>query len=130
MPNRPIVDDHAHLGITPLGDRLRVAGTVEFAGEDRTVRDCRIANLTRALSGLFPTISVPQDVSAWAGLRPMTPDGLPIIDRTPITGLYVNSGHGALGWTLACGSADLLLRLVQERDAPESSPFRIDRQYW
>ena len=130
LPNRPIVDDHAHLGVTPLGDRLRVAGTVEFAGEDRTVSAARIANLTRALTGLFPGISIPEDVSAWAGLRPMTPDGLPIVDGTSIGGLYVNSGHGALGWTLACGSADLLRRMIMGQDSPVSSPFRMDRRYW
>lgn len=130
LPNRPIVDDHNHLGVTPLGDRLRVAGTVEFAGHDRTVRPGRIANLTRALSNLFPEMRMPKEISPWAGLRPMTPDGLPIIDQTPISGLYVNSGHGALGWTLSCGSADLISRMVTGRPTDPDSPFRLNRSYW
>ena len=131
LPLRPIVDDHAHMGVTPLGDRLRVAGTVEFAGDDKSIRPVRIANLTRALSNLFPEMTIPQDISPWAGLRPMTPDGLPIIDRTPVAGLYVNSGHGALGWSLSCGSADLIARMVTGRgDQAGNAPFRLNRRYW
>ncbi|WP_421696264.1 FAD-dependent oxidoreductase [Aestuariivirga sp.] len=130
LPARPIVDDHAHLGVTPLGDRLRVAGTVEFSGHDTSVRDIRIGNLTRALANLFPNMNIPADISPWAGLRPMTPDGLPIIDRTPIEGLFVNSGHGALGWTLSCGSADLISRIIMGREANGGSPFALNRSYW
>lgn len=131
LPGRPIVDDHAHMGVTPLGDRLRVAGTVEFAGNDKSIRPRRIANLTRALGGLFPQMKIPPDISPWAGLRPMTPDGLPIVDRTGIAGLYVNSGHGALGWSLSCGSGDLISRIVMGREEHASaSPFRLNRRYW
>lgn len=130
LPNHPIVDDHAHLGITPLGDQLRIAGTVEFAGFDRTIRPSRIDNLKRAVLNLFPEMKLPDDVSPWAGLRPMTPDGLPVIDATGVEGLYINSGHGALGWTLACASARLISALITGREVSGNSPFRLNRSYW
>lgn len=130
LPGRPIVDDQAHIGVTPLGDRLRIAGTVEFAGHDGALRPQRIDNLKRAVTALFPGMAMPGDLSPWAGLRPMTPDGLPVIGATQIPGLYVNSGHGALGWTLACGSARLISGLITGREAEGSSPFRLARSFW
>ena len=130
LPGRPIVDDQAHIGVTPLGDRLRVAGTVEFAGHDGAIRPQRIDNLKRAVTALFPGMTMPVDLSPWAGLRPMTPDGLPVIDATGIPGLYVNGGHGALGWTLACGSARLISGLITGREAQGRSPFRLARSFW
>ncbi len=130
LPNHPIVDDHAHLGVTPLGDQLRIAGTVEFAGFDRTIRPSRIDNLKRAVLNLFPEMKLPDDISPWAGLRPMTPDGLPVIDATGVEGLYINSGHGALGWTLACASARLVSALITGRAVSGNSPFRLNRSYW
>ena len=130
LPNHPIVDDQAHLGVTPLGDQLRIAGTVEFAGFDRTIRPSRIDNLKRAVLNLFPEMKLPDDISPWAGLRPMTPDGLPVIDATGVEALYINSGHGALGWTLACASARLVSALITGREVAGNSPFRLNRSYW
>jgi len=130
LPSRPIVDDLAHIGVTPLGDRLRIAGTVELAGHDGTIRPQRIDNLKRAVTALFPGMTMPSDLSPWAGLRPMTPDGLPVIDATAISGLYVNGGHGALGWTLACGSARLMTAIIMGREPADGSPFRLGRSFW
>lgn len=130
MPLRPIVDDHEHVGVTPLGDRLRVAGTVEFDGYNRTLQPGRVANLQQAVSRLFPQMKMPNEIRPWCGFRPMVPDGLPLIDATPVANLYVNTGHGALGWTLACGSADLITSIVKGATPAGRSPFRLSRSYW
>jgi D-amino-acid dehydrogenase len=127
-PTRPIVDDHEHICVTPLGDRLRVAGTVEFAGTDRTLRASRVANLKQALRNLYPQIRMPVEINAWCGMRPMTVDGLPYIDATPVANLFVNTGHGALGWTLACASAERVTQLVQGTYAPNVGTFRLHRR--
>jgi D-amino-acid dehydrogenase len=127
-PTRPIVDDHEHICVTPLGDRLRVAGTVEFAGNDRTLRASRVENLKNALRNLYPQIRMPEKVNAWCGMRPMTVDGLPYIDGTPIENLFINTGHGALGWTLACASAERVTQLIQGRYAPNVGAFRLHRR--
>jgi D-amino-acid dehydrogenase len=130
LPNRPIVDDTARLGVTPLGDHLRIAGTVEFDGFNDTLRPGRVKNLLNAFQALFPNAPPPKNYSPWCGFRPMSADGKPIIDRTQIEGLYINSGHGALGWTLACGSARLITNEVMGRRTGEASAFRLDRSFW
>lgn len=127
-PTRPIVDDHEHICVTPLGDRLRVAGTVEFAGNDRTLRSSRVENLKQALRNLYPHIRMPVEVNAWCGMRPMTVDGLPYIDATPVNNLLVNTGHGALGWTLACASAERVTQLVLGGYAPNVGAFKLHRR--
>jgi D-amino-acid dehydrogenase len=106
-PSLGVVDDTLHAGATPIGDRLRVAGTAEFTGFDTTVTPARVANLQRLVDALYPQASAAargKDIAAWAGLRPMSADGVPVIGRTPIGNLYVNAGHGTLGWTMAAGS--------------------------
>lgn len=130
LPRRPIVDDHEHVAITPLGDRLRVAGTVEFDGFDRTLRAGRVDNLKRAVSRLFPAVRMPANVNPWCGLRPMTVDGLPLISRTKVERLFVNTGHGALGWTLACGSAELVTAMVTGEPGADNTPFALQRSLW
>jgi D-amino-acid dehydrogenase len=129
LPNRPIVDDTAHLGVTPLGDRLRIAGTVEFDGYNPTIRPGRVRNLVSAFKSLFPTVQVPEVVNAWCGFRPMTADGMPIVGDTHISGLYVNSGHGALGWTLACGSASAITSAIVGRPGIDRAAFSVGRSY-
>lgn len=126
-PLRPIVDDHEHICVTPLGDRLRVAGTVEFAGEDRTLRPSRVENLKQALRALYPQIHMPEEVNAWCGMRPMSADGMPFIDSTAVHNLFVNTAHGALGWTLACASGE---RVVQLLKGQRGTQFRLDRRLY
>lgn len=126
--NRPVVDDTLHAAVTPLGSTLRVAGTAEIAGFDRSVRADRIENLFSLLEAILPSFRpYIERASArpWAGLRPVTPDGVPMIGPTRVPNLYVNTGHGHLGWTLAAGSAELLADLVLGR-APrlEPAPYR------
>ena len=116
-PVVPFADDGFKAGIVRIGDRIRVAGTAEFAGWDRTLNPKRIANLRNYFRGLFPHYPDRSDGEAWTGLRPMTPDGIPYLGPTPIGGLYLNTGHGHLGWTMACGSASIVANLICGRDA-------------
>ena len=115
-PVVPFADDGYKAGIVRLGERLRVAGTAEFAGCDRTLNPKRIANLRSLFLTLFPDYPDPAAGAAWTGLRPMTPDGVPYLGRTPVRGLFLNTGHGHLGWTMACGSGSIVADLVCGRD--------------
>ena len=116
-PVVPFVDDARKMGIVRMGDRVRVAGTAEFTGHDKTLTPERIANLRDFFLDLFPDYPDPDAGEAWTGLRPTTPDGLPYLGATPIPGLYLNTGHGHLGWTMSCGSAKVLADLVAGQDA-------------
>lgn len=131
LPRLPIVDEAAHAAVTPIGDRLRAAGTAEFAGNDARVTPARIDNLLRLLIRLYPKIAArcdPADGEPWAGLRPMSADGRPFIGRTRIEGLWTNAGHGHLGWTMAAGSASLLAQLLcGEEPGMDPTPYRANR---
>lgn len=114
-----VVDDDLHAVAAPVGTVLRVAGTAEFAGYDRTIAPVRIRNLQRFADVMFPHAARAThgpEARAWAGLRPMSADGVPIIGCTPVDGLYVNTGHGHLGWTFAAGSGRLLADLILNRE--------------
>jgi D-amino-acid dehydrogenase len=130
-PVIPVVDDTLHVAIVPMGDRLRIAGTAEFAGMNRTIRPERIESLHEALSATYPEVARRVDMRSavpWAGLRPMSADGLPYLGETPVRGLYVNAGHGHLGWTMAVGSARLLADIVMgEPPAMDPRPHRVGR---
>lgn len=123
-PQMPVIDDALHAAATPLGDRLRVAGTAEIAGYDTAPTPSRIDNLFGLLLNLFPGYTPHLDrarAAPWAGLRPVCADGVPLIGRYRCRNLFLNTGHGHLGWTLAAGSArvlaDLMLGAVPEIDA-------------
>lgn len=123
-PRLPVIDDALHAAATPLGDRLRVAGTAEIAGYDTTLTPARVDNLFRLLAGLFPSSAPHLDRAAarpWAGLRPVCADGVPLLGRYGYDNLFLNTGHGHLGWTLACGSARLVTDLMLGR-RPELDP--------
>ena len=127
IPKLPIVDDAMHAAVIPLGQRLRLAGTAEFAGFNTEINSDRIDGLFTVLEDLYPNISAEVDknnVETWTGLRPMSSDGKPFIGPGNIEGLYLNTGHGHLGWTMAMGSAWLLADLIESKD-PEiaSLPF-------
>ena len=115
-PMVPFADDGHKAGIVRIGDRIRVAGTAEFAGRDTGLNPKRIANLRKLFLSLFPAYPDGSAGTAWTGLRPMTPDGLPYLGPTPIEGLFVNTGHGHLGWTMSCGSASIVADLICNRD--------------
>lgn len=114
-PVSTVMDETYKVGITRLGDRIRVGGTAELAGFSRRLRGARRATLVRSVSDLFPHGGDPEAGQFWTGLRPMTPDGTPIVGPTRIEGLFLNTGHGTLGWTMACGSGRLLADLISGR---------------
>ncbi len=107
MPRYPIVDDARHIAITPFRKRIRVLGMAEFAGADTHIPPARLHHLEGFLRHLYPQL-VLDNPQGWAGLRPMSADGRPFIGQTSIKGLWLNCGHGHLGWTMAAGSARLL----------------------
>jgi D-amino-acid dehydrogenase len=117
-PAVPLVDDGRKMAIVRLGDRLRLAGTAEFAGGSTDLNPARGANLIEGVRTLFPDVPNLDQARHWSGLRPMTPDGIPILGGTPYRNLYLNLGHGHLGWTMACGSARVLADLITGK-APE-----------
>lgn len=114
MPFRiPVCDDDFHAVVVPLENVIRVAGTAEFTGYDLSLPEARIGNLVRLMRGVLPTWPLdPTAAKPWCGLRPMAADGVPIIGPTPIGNLWINTGHGHLGWTLTVGSARLLSDLL------------------
>lgn len=129
----PIVDDALHAAITPLGDQIRIAGTAEFTGFDTQLSASRIDNLRRLLRAVLPRHAdrlLAGTVTPWAGFRPMCADGVPCIGPCGPAGLYVNTGHGHLGWTMADGSARLLTDLIDGRPpalpANDYSPRRFE----
>lgn len=114
-PTSTLTDERYKVAITRLGDRLRAAGTAELAGYDLALRPARLKALAHVIGELFPRAGDLARAEYWAGLRPMTPDNLPVIGPTPYRNLYLNTGHGTLGWTLSHGSARLLADLVSGR---------------
>jgi D-amino-acid dehydrogenase len=116
--------DEAHkLVISRLGNRLRAAGTAELAGYDTSVNAVRCRAIAGRVGKLFPALAAVPPVEQWAGLRPATPTNVPLVGRTRLRNLFLNTGHGTLGWTLACGSGRALADLVSAR-RPEVS-FRF-----
>jgi D-amino-acid dehydrogenase len=114
-PESTVMDETFKVGITRLGDRIRIAGTAEVAGYDLALRPERKAPLIKSLRDLFPTGGDPSLGKFWCGLRPMTPDGTPVLGPTPLRNLFLNTGHGTLGWTMSCGSARVLTDIVSGR---------------
>ena len=100
------------LVMSRLGDRLRVAGTAELTGYDTAINEVRCRAIGRRTFELFPRAGRPEDAQFWAGLRPATPGGVPCIGRTRYPNLYLNTGHGTLGWTMACGSGAAIAEIV------------------
>ncbi|MCB2039022.1 MAG: FAD-dependent oxidoreductase, partial [Ottowia sp.] len=117
-PVSTVMDETYKTAITRLGDRIRVGGTAELGRPDAMLRPDRRAALEHSLGDLFPAAGDASRATFWSGLRPMTPDGPPVVGATSVRGLYLNTGHGTLGWTMACGSGRVLADLVGG-DKPE-----------
>jgi D-amino-acid dehydrogenase len=114
-PRGTLTDETYKVVVTRLGARLRIAGTAELAGYDLSLRASRFATLLHVVRDLFPTaadLSAPQQ---WCGLRPMTPGNPPVLGSTRYSNLYLNTGHGTQGWTMACGSGQALADLISGR---------------
>ena len=114
-PEVSLTDEAHKIVISRLGNRLRAAGTAELTGYDVSVNPVRCNAIARRIRRLFPGLGGITVVDRWAGLRPATPNNVPIIGRTRLRKLFLNTGHGTLGWTLACGSAQALADLVSGR---------------
>jgi D-amino-acid dehydrogenase len=114
-PQSTVMDESYKVAITRLGDRIRVGGMAEISGYNSTLRQAPRRTLEHSVSTLFPAGDLSR-AKFWSGLRPMTPDGTPIIGPSHIEGLYINTGHGTLGWTMSCGSARLITDIVGARD--------------
>ncbi len=114
-PVSTVMDETYKIAITRLDDRIRVGGTAEIAGYDLTPRAARRGALEHSVTDLFGGGGRMEDATFWCGLRPMTPDGPPVIGPTPVEGLYLNTGHGTLGWTMACGSGRIMADMVSGR---------------
>jgi D-amino-acid dehydrogenase len=125
----PVIDDHWHAAVVPLAGAIRVAGTAEFAGFDLTLSQARIQNLLKLLREVLPRARIDLGTARpWCGLRPMSVDGVPIIGPTPISNLFVNTGHGHLGWTMAAGSGQLLADLVSGNvPSIDPAPYALTR---
>ena len=114
-PVSTVMDETYKIAITRLGNRIRVGGTAEIAGYDLSLRPSRRAPLEHSVTDLFGGGGRIEEATFWCGLRPMTPDGPPIIGATPVAGLYLNTGHGTLGWTMACGSGRVIADIISGR---------------
>src|SRR4029077_13334970 len=110
-----LTDDGAKIVITRLGDRMRIAGTAELSGYSTELNTVRCEALTKRAAEMFPDAGHYDRATYWTGLRPSTPSNVPLIGRTKYPNLYLNTGHGTLGWTMAAGSGRALADIVSGR---------------
>jgi D-amino-acid dehydrogenase len=119
-PQSTIMDETHKVAITRLGDRIRVAGTAEIAGYSGRLGPHATDTVRHVVGDLFPGGGELDKAEGWTGLRPMTPDGTPVLGASTYPNLFLNTGHGTLGWTMACGSgravADVVLGKTPEID--------------
>ena len=119
-PTVAMTDDGHKLVFSRLGQRLRIAGTAEFNGYNTDLNEVRCQALMHRTRQLFPELNPAGEPEFWAGLRPSTPSNVPYIGRSRVPDLYLNTGHGTLGWTMACGSGKVLADIISGRE-PEIS---------
>ncbi|KQN71681.1 amino acid dehydrogenase [Sphingomonas sp. Leaf67] len=127
-PVSTLLDESYKVAITRLGDRIRVGGMAEISGFNNDLPEARRATLEYSLGSLFPGAGDTSRASFWSGLRPMTPDSTPVVGPTKFGNLFLNTGHGTLGWTMACGSAAVIADLMSGRRAAiETADLSIAR---
>lgn len=118
-PTMSVTDDEKKVVFSRIGDRIRAAGTAEFAGYNTEIREPRIEQILSSVRDLYPaadTADTMDNIERWACIRPQTPDGPPIVGRTTCSNLYLNTGHGTLGWTQGAGTAYLLADVMEGRE--------------
>ncbi|UUZ72357.1 FAD-dependent oxidoreductase [Polaromonas sp. P1(28)-8] len=115
LPKMSFTDYDKRVVYAPLGDRLRIAGMADIAGYDITPDSPRANTLLKEARNIFPLPASPSTLSPWCGLRPATPDGVPVFGATRLPNLSLNVGHGALGWTLAMATAHLTVEDIVNR---------------
>jgi D-amino-acid dehydrogenase len=111
-PVSTVMDETYKVAITRLGDRIRVGGMAEVSGFNATLPPARRATLEHSVGSVFPSAGDLKGASFWSGLRPMTPDSTPVVGATTVPNLFLNTGHGTLGWTMACGSGRVMADLI------------------
>lgn len=127
-PVSTLLDESYKVAITRLGDRIRVGGMAEISGFNNDLPEARRATLEYSLGSLFPGAGDTSRASYWSGLRPMTPDSTPVVGATKFDNLFLNTGHGTLGWTMACGSAAVIADVMSgKRAAIETADLSIAR---
>jgi D-amino-acid dehydrogenase len=127
-PTSTILDETYKIAVTRFDDRIRVGGMAEIAGFDKGLNPRRRATLEMVVGDLFPGAGDIAKADFWTGLRPMTPDGTPVVGRTGVRNLFVNTGHGTLGWTMSCGSAQLLADIMSaKRPAIKADDLSVGR---
>lgn len=114
-PESTVMDETHKVAVTRLGDRIRVGGTAELAGYTMKLHEARRETLTHVVSDLFPRGGDVARAEFWCGLRPMTPDGTPVIGATRVPNLYLATGHGTLGWTMAAGTGRVMADVISGR---------------
>ena len=114
-PESTLMDETHKVAVTRLGDRIRVGGTAELAGFSLALREARRATLNHVVTDLFPKGGDVSQAEFWCGLRPMTPDGTPILGGTHLPNLYLATGHGTLGWTMAAGTGRVMADVISGR---------------
>ena len=123
----PALDETYKVAVTRFDNRIRVGGMAELGGFDLRLNPHRRATLEKVVSDLFPGGDLPR-ATFWTGLRPMTPDSTPIVGATRYANLFLNTGHGTLGWTMACGSGKLISDLVTgQRPEIRTDGLAMDR---
>ncbi|PJG55531.1 D-amino acid dehydrogenase small subunit [Bradyrhizobium forestalis] len=127
-PESTVMDESYKVAITRLGNRIRVGGTAEISGYSDKLYDARRATLDHSLTDLFPRGGDLAKATFWSGLRPMTPDGPPVIGPTQYANLHLNTGHGTLGWTMSCGSGRVLADMLSGKKPDiDVSALTVDR---
>jgi len=127
-PVSTLLDESYKVAITRLGDRIRVGGMAEISGYQCDLGPKRRATLEHSAGSLFPGAGDMAAASFWCGLRPMTPDSTPVIGPTKVPNLFLNTGHGTLGWTMACGSAHVIADIIGGRQpAIDATDLAISR---
>lgn len=114
-PESTVMDETHKVAVTRLGERIRVGGTAELAGYTLKLHEARRETLTHVVSDLFPHGGDVARAEFWCGLRPMTPDGTPVVGATRVPNLYLATGHGTLGWTMAAGTGRVMADLISGR---------------
>jgi D-amino-acid dehydrogenase len=117
-PRAALIDERYKIAIVRLGQRIRVAGGAELGGAFGRPRRAALDTLYRVLDDWFPGAALTRDAQQWKGARPTLPDGRPVLGESGATGIWLNLGHGASGWALACGSAHVLAERLAGRESP------------
>jgi D-amino-acid dehydrogenase len=132
-PRVPVIDETRKFGLIPFGDRLRISGSAEIIGYDTVIREQRMSAILSAAADIFPDFAAcrdPKTDKIWACLRPVTPDGPPVLGESPLPNLFFNTGQGHLGWTFACGSAKAVADIISGRQAEiDMSGLTFNRYY-